>query len=172
MPTGSVCARERGEQNAVTSGVQTALALDASPWFELKDGDVRLREFYNRHYSSRGTSQSAQIVGPGRKMVLLTPAIDALFVWRRFQDACELGGGHNCAVFRNESSARASDLILAAEPFVLARWGIDRLYTYVNPRRIRSTNPGFCFLKAGWRRVGMTAGGHGRDPLLVLEKLP
>ena len=105
-------------------------------------------------------------------MVLLTPAIDALFAWRRFEDDCEFGGGHNCAVFRNESTTLSSTLILAAEPFVFARWGIDRLYTYVNPRRIRSTNPGFCFLAAGWRRVGMTAGGHGRDPLLVLEKRP
>ena len=44
------------------------------------------------------------------------------------------------------------------------------LYTYVAPSRIRSSNPGYCFLKAGWLRSGMTKGGHGRDPLLVLVK--
>ena len=62
--------------------------------------------------------------------------------------------------------------ILAAELVVFARWGVERLYTYVNAKRIRSTNPGFCFLQASWRQCGMTPGGHGRDPLVVLEKIP
>lgn len=150
--------------------VQTALALSPSPWFELRDGDPRLRTFYNRHYSSRG-SDSPQIVGPGRKLVLLTHAVDALFVWRKFIDKSDFGGGFNCAVFRNESRALSSALILAAELVVFARWGIERLYTYVNAARIRSANPGYCFLMAGWRRCGMTKGGHGRDPLVVLEKV-
>jgi hypothetical protein len=30
---------------------------------------------------------------------------------------------------------------------------------------VRSTNPGFCFLVAGWRRCGRTKGG-----LLILER--
>jgi len=29
----------------------------------------------------------------------------------------------------------------------------------INPRRVKSTNPGYCFLVAGWRRCGQTAGG-------------
>jgi len=32
----------------------------------------------------------------------------------------------------------------------------ERLYTFVNPRKIRSSNPGYCFLKAGWRKCGIT----------------
>lgn len=151
--------------------VQPALDLDASPWMQVRDGDRRLRQFYNRHYSSRG-GEAAQIVGPGKKLVLLTPAIDALFVWRRFRDRSAFGGGINCAVFRNESIARSSLLIFAAELVVLATWGVERLYTYVNAKRIRSSNPGYCFLQAGWRRCGVTTGGHGRDPLVVLEKVP
>lgn len=156
---------------SLASGVQTALPLDASPWFELRDGDRRLREFYNRHYTTRGGA-SPLIVGPGRKLVLLTHAVNALFVWRKFIDRSAHGGGINCAVFRNESSARSSLLILAAELVVLAKWGVERLYTYVNAARIRSSNPGYCFLQAGWRRCGVTKGGHGRDPLIVLEKVP
>lgn len=149
---------------------QSALQLEASPWFELRDGDIRLREFYNRHYSSRG-GDSRQIVGPGRKLVLLTHAVDALFVWRKMlDDRAEFGGGINCAVFRNEGPLLSSALILSAEEVVYRRWGVERLYTYVNADAVRSTNPGCCFRCAGWRTVGTTKGGHGRPQLLVLEK--
>jgi len=45
------------------------------------------------------------------------------------------------------------------------KWPPQRLYTTVNPRKIKSTNPGFCFLCAGWRRCGFTESG-----LIILEK--
>lgn len=51
------------------------------------------------------------------------------------------------------------------------RWPQEaRHYTYVAPQRVRSTNPGYCFQQAGWRRCGLTKGGHGRDQLVVLER--
>lgn len=155
--------------------VQTALALDASPWFQLRDGDHRGLSLYERHYSAYRYLDGRErklFVGPGEKVVLLTHAIDALFVWRKFEDKCALAGGVNCAVFRNESPIVSSALILAAELFAIAKWGLQRLYTYVNAARIRSSNPGYCFLRAGWRRCGTTKGGHGRSPLVVLEKVP
>ena len=45
------------------------------------------------------------------------------------------------------------------------RWPGARFYTYVNPRRVRSVNPGFCFKAAGWRLCGITKTRR----LLVLE---
>jgi hypothetical protein len=48
------------------------------------------------------------------------------------------------------------------------RWPAERFYTYVNPRRVRSSNPGFCFIKAGWRRCGVTKTRR----LIVLEATP
>jgi hypothetical protein len=45
-------------------------------------------------------------------------------------------------------------------------WPDLRHYTYVNSQKVASKNPGFCFLKAGWRRCGVTKGG-----LLVLERV-
>ena len=99
-------------------------------------------------------------------MVLLTPYCDALFVWRKFiNDSGECGV--NCAAFRNEGSRLSSDLIKEAEEIAWHRWPGDRLYTYVNKRKIKSTNPGYCFLRAGWRRCGLTKGG-----LIILEKFP
>jgi hypothetical protein len=44
-------------------------------------------------------------------------------------------------------------------------WVGARHYTKVNPKAVRSRNPGFCFMAAGWRRCGMTKGG-----LIILER--
>lgn len=130
-------------------------------WLPAKDGDHRARAIFDRHYSRRryrDGRKPVQFVGPGEKMVLLTVECDALFVWRKFisDDGQE---GVNCAVFRNESPAQSSTLILEAEELAWRRWPGERFYTYVNPRRVRSSNPGFCFLMAGWRRCGRTGGG-------------
>jgi hypothetical protein len=91
-------------------------------------------------------------------MVLLTPCARALFVWRKFY-SMNNQQGVNCAVFRNEGAGLASDLIKSACQIAWGRWPDERLYTYVNPERVRSSNPGFCFLMAGWRRCGVTQKG-------------
>lgn len=138
-------------------------------WRASRDGNPMGLALYRRHYSSRRYKDGrdpALFVGPGEKMVLLSHLDDALFVWRRFIDASgQLGV--NCAVFRNESPHRASEMILDAEIWARERWPGERLYTYVNPDQIRSTNPGYCFKMAGWRACGHT---RGRRPLLILEK--
>lgn len=139
-------------------------------WWEVKDGDDRARQLFDRHYSRRRYQDGRNpllFVGPGEKIVLLTPACDALFVWRKFISA-DGQQGVNCAVFRNESSTLSSELIAEAEALAWRRWPGERLYTYVNPRRIRSANPGCCFLKAGWKRCGVTKA----KKLIILEKLP
>jgi hypothetical protein len=96
-------------------------------------------------------------------MVLLTIGCDALWVWRKFKD--DSGQvGVNCAVFRNESGTRSSELVREAMAHAWARWPGERLYTYVNATAIRSTNPGYCFKMAGWSDCGRTKGG-----LVILE---
>jgi hypothetical protein len=138
-------------------------------WLEVKDGDRRALALYRRHYSARryrDGRKPALFVGPGEKMVLLTVACDALFVWRKFISMDDQDGV-NCAVFRNESDALSSDLIREAVGLAWARWPGERLYTYVNPDKVKSTNPGYCFQMAGWRKCGLTRGG-----LVVLELLP
>lgn len=99
--------------------------------------------------------------------MLLTRCARALFVWRRFQsrDGQE---GVNCSVFRNEGAGRSSDLIQAADRIAWQRWPSERHYTYVNPYKVLSANPGYCFLMAGWRRCGITKWNR----LLILERLP
>jgi hypothetical protein len=101
--------------------------------------------------------------GPGEKMVLLTEREDALFVWRKFIDDSGQQGV-NCAIFRNESGILSSLLIREAMLHAWRRWPGERLYTYVNPRKIRSSNPGCCFKMAGWKVCGVSKGG-----LAILE---
>jgi len=73
--------------------------------------------------------------------------------------------GFNCAIFRNESERRSSEIILEAERFAVAKWGPNRAYTFVDGRKVRSSNPGWCFIAAGWRKCGKTKSGK-----IILEK--
>ncbi len=135
-------------------------------WIAVKDGDARAMALFRRHYSYRSYRDGRRrtlFVGPGEKMVLLTESCDALFVWRKFIDDRH-ESGVNCAVFRNEGEIQSSVLIREACELAWRRWPGERLYTYVNPRKIRSSNPGYCFIAAGWRKCGVTARG-----LIILE---
>ena len=99
----------------------------------------------------------------------MAPDSSALFVWRRFIEvhASEPRGVY-CGVFRREGGPwLASQMVLAAESFAWGRWPGERLYTHVNPRKIRSSNPGFCFKQAGWSVARVTGKG-----LVELEKHP
>lgn len=149
---------------------QPFLPLTDDVWLQAKDGDLSGRSLFRRHYSYkpyRDGRDPALFVGPGEKMVLLTQDCKALFVWRKFISG-DGQQGVNCAVFRNESAALASDLIREADQVAWERWPGERHYTYVNSKKVRSTNPGYCFLMAGWKRCGVTKW----NKLLIFEILP
>jgi len=140
------------------------------PWTEIRDGNLTALALHGRHYSKnhyRDGRTVNRFVGPGKRMVLLTPCARALFVWREFFSK-DNQQGINCAVFRNEGAGQSSDLILAAMDLAWTRWPVQRLYTYVNSRKVRSSNPGYCFLKAGWRKCGVTKSRK----LIILEWMP
>lgn len=101
----------------------------------------------------------------GRKLSSAHGGGGALFVWKRFIDDSGQQGVY-CAVFRNESPHRSSELIRQADAIADYCWPGMRHYTYVNAEKIRSVNPGYCFVCAGWQRCGYTKGG-----LIVLERL-
>ena len=149
---------------------------EAPLWWVTKDGDATCAELLRRHYSHReyrDGRRPRKFVGPGEYLVLRTALGDAVFVWRKFLDGCidqrtgKRQAGVNCAAFRNEGAYRSSDLIRQADAIADCCWPGLRHYTYVNPKRVRSSNPGFCFLVACWRRCGRTKGG-----LLILERRP
>lgn len=137
------------------------LVPDAAPWRywrATRDGDAHARSIFHRHYSHRPYRDGRRprlFVGPGEKFVLLSLDGSALFVWRKFRSLDDQEGV-NCAVFRNEGGGRSSDLIREADAIAWARWPERRHYTYVDASSVRSSNPGYCFLMAGWRKCGVT----------------
>lgn len=138
-------------------------------WYATCDGDLQALALYLHHYSARHYKDGRKrrlFVGPGEKMVLITAKGDALFVWRKFR-SIDRQAGVNCAVFRNEGKIKSSELIKEAMGLAWQRWPGERFYTYINSQKIRSTNPGYCFLQAGWQKCGMTKKG-----LVILEVYP
>jgi len=129
--------------------------------------DQEMRMLADRHYSRR-TIGARQFCYSGRKLVLRNTDGTILWVWMfpdpqyRMDDQT----GYNCAIFRNESSRLSSDIILEAERFAIEKWGPNRMYTYIDPGKIKSKNPGYCFKIAGWKFKRITKSGKH---LLVKE---
>jgi len=117
------------------------------------DGDPECRELADRHYS-RKTHGAALFMGPGRKIVLRDPAGTWLFAWRMSLLREDGQTGWECSIFRNESDRLSSEIILECEEYVTGR-----KFTYINAKKIRSVNPGCCFKKAGWKKIGRSKGG-------------
>jgi hypothetical protein len=157
-----------------------------SPWWWLTtDQDVALLAMHARHYSKREYADARhvfQCMGPGAKVPLRTHGdtvtTDAIWGWRKFIDDCidvrdgERQQGINCAFFRNEGPARSSDLVRQADAIADCLWTDRRHYTYVDPKRVRSGLPGWCFLAAGWKYVRFK--GHRvrtKSGLLILERV-
>jgi hypothetical protein len=131
---------------------------------------VRLAD---RHYSRRKIG-SPQFVAPGRCLVLATESADAVWVTSAplpEYTKHDWPGAWVCTFFRNESEHKASTLIRQAVSATLSAWGPlpgPGFISFVDPARVRpKANPGHCYVIAGFRQIGATGGGHGRNPLLV-----
>jgi hypothetical protein len=123
--------------------------------------DQECRILADRHYSRR-TIGARQFLYSGRKLVIRNAEGTMVFawIWPQYEMRMDNQTGYNCAIFRNESSRRSSDIILECETMAFDKWGPNRMYTYVNPAKILSANPGYCFKMAGWKKTGMSASGQ------------
>jgi len=134
-------------------------------WLRTRDRDPELLPLINRHYYRKATKNPKKgFVGPGRSIVLRTSKADAVFIWLWAKH--EMRGDkldcYYCVAFRNESEHLSSEMIGEAMKVATEVWGPppkDGFVTYVDPKKVRSLNPGYCFLKAGWRRVGKSKSG-------------
>lgn len=148
-------------------------------WIRIRDGDPRLMGMHRRHYSRRDPTRprlTRQMIGPGESLALLTTDSRACFVWRFSRYRRDSQEGVECTIFRNEGPELSSRLIVAAVARAWERWPGARLFTFVEPSKIRRISerhrrarpPGYCFLQAGWTLLeGETTRG-----LVVLERLP
>lgn len=161
-------------RRAAEQQVTMATMFAGQHFYPVSSGDKRAFSLFLRHYSARPNrakrigKNSTRFVPPGENLVLMTASGDALFVWsieRWRRDGQE---GVNCSVFRNESNVLSSELILEAEQLAWRRWPGERLFTFVDPKKISSSNPGYCFKVAGWNECGITK----TKKLVILEKMP
>jgi hypothetical protein len=127
----------------------------------------------DRHYNRQKVG-SPQFVPPGRCLVLVTACARALWItsWP-FAEYVQhdWAGAWVCSAFRNEGAGLSSDLI--REAVACSRWRWPEvpalgMITFVDASKVRrKRDPGRCFLRAGFRRVGETKGG-----LLAFQLMP
>lgn len=134
-------------------------------WYRTEKFDPVGARLADRHYSRR-TVGSNQFMPPGETIVLLYKDKAVFGWWRPHPDSgiVAMNGldGWTCSIFRNESMALSSELILDAEVALRKESGScgpDGMLTYVWGNRVRSSNPGYCFKMAGWEKRGMSADG-------------
>lgn len=136
-------------------------------WLAVQRTDARAFALYRRHYSFKKNARwrtpgNTNVTGSGQTMVLLSQMGDALFVWlRNTVQRLDKQVGVNCAIFRNEGASLSSDLIREADDLAWQRWTDEpRHFTYIDASEVRhKRDPGRCFIKAGWRKCGVSANG-------------
>lgn len=145
------------------------------PWHRTWRADPLVAAVADRHYS-RQTIGSTQFTPPGRVLVLATAEHTAVWAtswpYEQFVHRQLFPDAWTCSLFRNEAPQlhRSSDLIIQAVAATRAVFGEpppSGMVTMVDAARVQSQNPGYCFLCAGFQRVGYT-----RQRGLLVLRLP
>jgi hypothetical protein len=131
------------------------------------------RVLADRHYNRQSVG-SPQFVPPGECVVLHSVCGRAVWVTLSQQAQYVKHDWPNAwinSLFRNEGAGLSSELIRKAIAATLARWPVPAprgMVTFVDPKKVRhKRDPGRCYIRAGFRRVGLTKGG-----LVVLQMQP
>ena len=127
--------------------------------YAVSPGDPGVRALVKGHYSVKRGGRSWW--SPAKSLCLTNIDRTIAFLWqhpkpeyrRDHQD------GYNNSLFRNVDGRLSSDIILEAERSVVEAWGPGRAYTYIDPKEVKSSNPGYCYKKAGWRYVKTSDSG-------------
>ena len=141
--------------------------MSTNPWQRITKFDPRGAALADRHYSRRKIG-APQFMPPGETVILLTEDAKALYGWWRPHPSSGIRAmngldGWTCSIFRNEGAGLSSALILAAEDRLVeagVTCGPSGLLTYVWRKRVQSSNPGYCYKQAGYRKVGVSADGR------------
>ena len=166
------CAKMKVENSMLQRLLSVTEERAQMHWYLSHRADPLVKRLADRHYN-RQNPDSPQFVPSGRCVVLRTALSDAFWVtlapyaqYVRHRWA----GAWTCTAFRNEGSILSSVLIsqaVAASLFILKTPPALGFVTFVDPSKVRSSNPGCCFKKAGWQFVG-----HSKSGLPALQLLP
>lgn len=141
-------------------------------WLITDKGDPDARRlvdgvgFGKPHYS-RQQPGTPSFTRNGQNLVFITA--DGLAAWVTFRptpgkaERKDKLDAWECALFRNEGPHLSSLLIREAEELSVALWGQlprDGFITFVRGDKVRSTNPGCCYKKAGWAHIGFSPKGY------------
>lgn len=85
--------------------------------------------------------------------------VDAKALWVTWSGIRDDGlEAYECSIFRNESDHLSSELIKWAIFATVCEWSgdipRDGFITYVNEQKVNSEIPGYCFKRAGWKKIG------------------
>lgn len=142
-----------------------ASAVAATSWRFCSETDSQANAVADRHYS-RQTPGCGQIGPPGRRVVLVAACGRALWLTHYPRPGFGKDGldAYRCSIFRNEGAGLSSRLIQDAMDLTERLWGPapEGWVTWVDTRKVRSTNPGYCFLRAGWWRDDSWRPARGR----------
>lgn len=139
------------------------------------DGEMAM--LADRHYSRR-TVGAKQFLYSGRKLVLRNTEGSVLFGWLYPDPTMRMDGqtGYNCAIFRNESDRKSSDIILEAEQYAFEKWGPNRCYTYIDPKKTKIIlalrNYPKMGIRKGERIIGFSYRKAGWKPLVTKDGKP
>lgn len=125
--------------------------------------DWEARQLADRHYS-RQKPGTPGFVPPGRCLVLVTDGAYWVTSWP-FAEYVKhrWAGAWICSAFRKEGPGLASDMIREAVAATRAYFGEPPplgMVTFVDAAKVRhKRDPGRCFVRAGFVRVGTTQSG-------------
>jgi len=115
------------------------------------------------HYSRRKRG-SPQFLPPGQRFTLIARDESAVWGWWRPHPNSGIRAmngldGWTCVIFRNVGKLLSSLLVLDAERALAQAYecGPSGMLTYVWDSKVRSSNPGWCYQLAGWRKVSRSA---------------
>jgi hypothetical protein len=113
----------------------------------------------DEHYS-RQTVGARQFCRPGHNLVLRTADGSAAWIsWRGIRDD-GIEDAWECTAFRNTSTMLSSDLINWAVYATICEWGhvfpAAGMITYVDAKKVSSEVPGYCFIRAGFKKKGVS----------------
>jgi hypothetical protein len=125
--------------------------------------DPAARAIADRHYN-RQSIGAPNFVPPGRCFVLYAPSALWVTSWPYAEYVKhEWAGGWVNSCFRNEGAGLSSKLIRQAIAATRWRWPAVPylgIITFVDASKVRhKRDPGRCYLRAGFKRVGETKGG-------------
>lgn len=162
------------DPSAARSSVPTSPLATPQTWRLSYRADPLGADIADRHYN-RQSIGSDQFVPPGRCLVLMSDDDLSLWVtsWQlpEFVKHAWPGAWVNSTFRREGGTLLASEMIRQAVAVTRWRWPVVPplgMVTFIDEAKVRAKrDPGWCYLKAGFTKVGRTKGG-----LLVLQLLP